>query len=234
MGSWFPRKQAVPIGTLKGDLPEAVIAEDIDHASVAQSSIEKLDSLSSDMLTQGALWRDLLALTGTARTFYGSQTVSSAWQELWGRHHPHNFNIIPESSHIMRVGPDNSWVQARFTFETNGNPGVLGSGFIGLVPDLPSGNWRIWLLSTLLEQIKGHPNCDLFESESKAGSARPRTHCLEASKSSRFDCVIVGAGMAGLSVAGRLEALGVSYVILEKNPQIGDNWMNRYDSATRK
>lgn len=234
MGSWFPRKQAVPIGTLRGDLPEVVIAEDIDHASVTQSSIEELDSLNADMLTRGALWRDLLALTGTARTFYGSQTVSSEWKELSDRHHPHNFSILPGSSQIMRVGPDHSWVQARFTFETNGNPGVLGSGFIGLVPNLPDGNWRIWLLSTMLEQIKGHPNCDHLESESETRSAGSRTPSLEIPKPSTLDCVIVGAGMAGLSVAGRLEALGVSYIILEKNAHIGDNWMNRYDSAKRK
>lgn len=47
-----------------------------------------------------------------------------------------------------------------------------------------------------------------------------------------YDCVIIGSGQAGLSSAGRLDAIGVtSYVILDRNEKIGDNWMNRYDSA---
>jgi choline dehydrogenase-like flavoprotein len=46
-----------------------------------------------------------------------------------------------------------------------------------------------------------------------------------------FDCVVVGAGMAGLSAAGRLKALGVSAVTLERNAKIGQNWTNRYDTV---
>jgi phosphoglycerate dehydrogenase-like enzyme len=92
----------------------------------------------------------------------------------------------------------------------------------------------VWLLSTVLEQIKGHPSCDILEPEPETESAIPKTLCLEIQELSTFDCVIVGAGMAGLSVAGRLKALGVSYIILEQNDHIGDNWINRYDSARRE
>lgn len=45
-----------------------------------------------------------------------------------------------------------------------------------------------------------------------------------------FDCIIVGAGQAGLNVAGRLKALGASSVILERNAEIGQNWSGRYSS----
>lgn len=50
--------------------------------------------------------------------------------------------------------------------------------------------------------------------------------CLAAS----FGCVVVGAGFAGLSVAGRLKAMGIRSVTLEQNPDVGDNWLNRYES----
>lgn len=50
----------------------------------------------------------------------------------------------------------------------------------------------------------------------------------------RFNCAIIGAGQAGLSVAGRLAALGVSYVVLKKNKAIGDNWRLRYKSTKCK
>ncbi|KAF4259508.1 hypothetical protein KXV22_009497 [Aspergillus fumigatus] len=40
-----------------------------------------------------------------------------------------------------------------------------------------------------------------------------------------------GAGHSGLNVAGRLKALGASYLVIDKNPRVGDNWRLRYDSA---
>lgn len=49
-----------------------------------------------------------------------------------------------------------------------------------------------------------------------------------------FDCVVVGGGQAGLGTGGRLKALGISYVILEKNVEVGDSWATRYDSTRCK
>ncbi|KIW87265.1 uncharacterized protein Z519_12168 [Cladophialophora bantiana CBS 173.52] len=46
-----------------------------------------------------------------------------------------------------------------------------------------------------------------------------------------FQAVIIGGGQAGLSTGGRLRALGVSYVVIEKNEQVGDAWRLRYESA---
>lgn len=34
---------------------------------------------------------------------------------------------------------------------------------------------------------------------------------------------------SGLMTASRLKALGVESVVLDRNPQIGDSWANRYD-----
>ena len=49
-----------------------------------------------------------------------------------------------------------------------------------------------------------------------------------------YDCIIIGGGQAGLSTGGRLKALGVSYLIIEKHSNVGDNWKTRYDSMKRK
>ncbi|ROT37079.1 hypothetical protein SODALDRAFT_351447 [Sodiomyces alkalinus F11] len=40
--------------------------------------------------------------------------------------------------------------------------------------------------------------------------------------------IILGAGQAGLTIAARLEALGVSSLIVDQNQRIGDNWRMRY------
>jgi cation diffusion facilitator CzcD-associated flavoprotein CzcO len=35
---------------------------------------------------------------------------------------------------------------------------------------------------------------------------------------------------SGMILGARLKALGVDFVIVEKNAKAGDNWANRYDS----
>jgi cation diffusion facilitator CzcD-associated flavoprotein CzcO len=44
------------------------------------------------------------------------------------------------------------------------------------------------------------------------------------------DVLILGAGNAAISLAARLKAVGVSYIMAEKNAKVGDNWALRYDS----
>jgi putative flavoprotein involved in K+ transport len=46
----------------------------------------------------------------------------------------------------------------------------------------------------------------------------------------RFDTVVIGAGQAGLSAGYHLKRAGRSFVILDGNERIGDNWRHRYDS----
>ncbi len=46
----------------------------------------------------------------------------------------------------------------------------------------------------------------------------------------RFDTVVIGAGQAGLSVGYHLRRTGRSFVILDGNARVGDNWRQRYDS----
>ncbi|KIM92618.1 hypothetical protein OIDMADRAFT_185081 [Oidiodendron maius Zn] len=226
MNSIYQRTPAVPVSSLTGSLPSATIAEDVNHNLVASSVLGNLYSLDAIHLTDGAIWRDLYAMTGTLRTFVGSSRFASAWKELSTLHHPSNFKLIEGSSSVVRVSPSTSWVQARFTFETEAEPRTHSSGIIGAVLDL-NGGWKIWLLSTILEQIDRFPNPDILETRSPTLQADGD----ESFKKTSFDCVVVGAGMAGLCTAGRLETLGMSYVVLERNKHIGDNWTQRYESV---
>jgi putative flavoprotein involved in K+ transport len=45
-----------------------------------------------------------------------------------------------------------------------------------------------------------------------------------------FDTVVIGAGQAGLSAGYHLRKAGRSFVILDGNARVGDNWRERYDS----
>ncbi|HEY7861554.1 MAG TPA: FAD-dependent oxidoreductase [Gemmatimonadaceae bacterium] len=49
-------------------------------------------------------------------------------------------------------------------------------------------------------------------------------------KSERVQTVVIGGGQAGLSVGYHLAERGISFVILESNPRIGDSWRTRWDS----
>ena len=41
--------------------------------------------------------------------------------------------------------------------------------------------------------------------------------------------LIVGAGPAGLAVAGRLRQAGLDFVVIEKSDRVGDAWHRHYD-----
>lgn len=47
----------------------------------------------------------------------------------------------------------------------------------------------------------------------------------------RFDVMVVGSGQAGLGVAAQAKANGLSYVVFDKLPCVGDSWRRRYDRA---
>jgi hypothetical protein len=142
---------------------------------------------------------------------------------------------------------------------------------------MEDGEWKIWMMRTILEQLVGQPSVDVYSSvnpilevatggttngmnrgetnghtqggshlkgPSNAHDLNGATHTngLNGSNGTQspesfngikrdFECVIIGGGQAGLAVGGRLAALGVTYVILEKFVEVGDNWKTRYDST---
>lgn len=229
MDGKFQRTPAFNITKLPGSLPVAQVAEDVDLEAVAVPFIQQLSSIGTEAFTADALWRDSFALTGTLRTFFSADTIANAWKETTRHRSPSNFALIPHSGHIVRLGPETSWVDVGFTFETAAPPATLCSGFISLVPD-NKGGWNIWLLRTILEQLKGQANVDTLEAQSDIANGIPNG--IKGNPEPRhFDCVIVGAGQAGLAIAGRLKALGLSYLILDRNERVGDSWMLRYDSV---
>ncbi len=225
----FPTR-SVHLAQHPARLPSANISDDADHASISTSAIQRLSTLSIDDLTDDAIWRDTCALTGTLRTFYSSSRVRKVWEKLSAKHKPTNFARILGSSHVTRLGPHGCWVEAMFTFDIQEPRPARCSGIIGLVPSssgFQSNEWKIWMLSTILEQPEGFRNVDELEpqpSDTKAAS-------VHAGHREKYDCVVVGGGIAGLCMAARLQALGLSYLLIEKQATIGENWRrNRYDS----
>lgn len=228
--------------TLPCALPTVPIPEDIDLASIESQAQRSLSNLKQDDFLPDAIWRDSFALTGTLRTFYSAAAVFKAWTETSATHHPSRFTAGPASSRVVRTTTA-AWVEVPFTFETSGVPSTTCSGFASMTMD--GGRWRIWVLRTILEGLKGEPNVDVLEPAACAGERSANGATTKgtvylngngnngSNSPKHYGCVIIGGGQAGLSTGGRLQALGVSYVILEKHDEIGDNWKTRYDSTKR-
>ncbi|KKA21554.1 Flavin-containing monooxygenase [Rasamsonia emersonii CBS 393.64] len=218
--------------TLPCTLPTEKIPDDVDPAAIATTFAQRINDLSLEDFTSDALWRDTFALTGSLRTFYSAVSIIPVWRKLCHSRGATAFALLPGTAHVRRTGPEVCWLDVSFTFETENEPATSCYGFLSLVPDPDqSGNWKIWLLRTVLEQLQGnHGNVDQL-APVMSDSAKLNGFPKAVDGEQHFDCVVVGAGQAGLSTAGRLQALGVSYVLIERNDQVGDNWLLRYDSV---
>lgn len=228
----FQKRSRCPFDRVPGALPLASIPAEVDLDAAASWGIAQLSDLKAEAFASDCLWRDLYALTGLPRTFYGADKISAAWDETIKFHKPTGFRLSPSTARLAQIGPANAWVSVRYTFETCGQPPSQCSGQIGLVPDPERVNrWKIWHLSTILENLVGFPSPDAFFPEKTSALSNGVVQHPEANE---YDCCVIGAGFAGLCLSARFEALGVKYVTLEANKRVGDNWRNRYRSATCK
>jgi len=205
-------------------LPTTAIAENVDASKAAESVAHVLGKFYAESFDENAVWRDTFAVTGTQRTFYGASTIATAWQEASSQVQPTNFVINSKLATITRLPTGPAWIDVPFVFETQTIPQEECSGVLSIVPTEDK-KWKVWLMRTVLEQLKGYGDVDKIEPKFNAVN-RVNDHAPN-----EFDVVIVGGGHAGLSSAGRLQALGLNYVILEKNKRVGDSWKLRYSSA---
>lgn len=207
--------------SLPGSLPHVHIADDIDVVNIVKQVMSYFPTLTETNFTQDAIWRDSLALTGTFRTFYGAGNIAHAWYETSSLRSPVDFKFAPTSAHISRHGPY-AWIDVGFQFETAGSvPHTSCVGSISIVPTA-EGDWKIWVLATIAENLVGFGDIRVLSPKATVSSPD-----IEANE---FEVVVVGGGQCGLAVGSRLQALGISYVVVDKFDEVGDCWKTRYDS----
>jgi hypothetical protein len=218
---------------LPGALPAGNIPNNVDPISVAAECLLYLQDLRAEYFCTDAIWRDSFAMTGTMRTFFSKTNVITAWREVSLHHAPTDFQLDEQSWSIERAGTDSSWLDVGFSFRTNGTLASRCSGFLSLVWS-PASGWNIWVIRTILEQFLGYSHVDdlkdsairhdrcTVEDTFKPPGDKSKTH---------YECIVFGGGQSGLSTGGRLQALGVDYLVLEKQGNVGDSWKSRYDAA---
>ncbi|PMD38029.1 putative flavin-containing monooxygenase [Hyaloscypha variabilis F] len=206
-------------------LPAIPIPENTNAAEVVASFVSRLEHLKKSDFKDDAVWRDTFALAGTSRTFYGPSPITAAWHETTKRSKAGLFSLNEKTARIIRSPLGPHWIQGKFSFETSADPPTTCSGIITLVLTSAS-EWRIWTLRSILEQLKGESNVDVL---ARVNGTEQATN--GHSEERHFDCIVIGGGPSGLSQGGRLKALGISYVVLDTHPKVGDNWKLRYDST---
>jgi putative flavoprotein involved in K+ transport len=182
-------------------------------------------------------WRDVLAFTWDLTPMAGRDAIGARLAAKQGRAAAHGFHLPPgrrAPREVKRLGVDS--IEALFEFETVDG---RGAGIIRLSPvSDDSGEMKAWLLSTTLESLRGH--------EEKIGANRPTGAAYSRNfggdnwadmrrKAAAYEdreptVLVIGAAQAGLSVAARLNQLGVDTLVVEKWPRIGDSWRKRYHS----
>jgi len=191
----------------------------------------------ADMFLADGLWRDLLAFTWNIETMSGRAAIEAVLDHTLARTKPMNFHIPSKRAPprwISRAGTES--IEAIFEFET-----ALGTahGVVRLMPD-PRTPSRLcaWTLLTTLQELRGHE--EAFKRRAAEDSTRDfgAANWLDRRNSARAFAdrepavIVVGGGQAGLSIAARLQQLGVDTLIVDRHERIGDNWRKRYHSLT--
>jgi len=184
-------------------------------------------------------WRDLLAITWDIGTVCGAEAIAGGLQARAREAAPRRLELAPDRApprQVKRAGT--ATIEAIFQFETAVGP---GSGVLRLTPAAgDSDDLMAWTLLTTLDGIRGH--------EERVGRSRPTgqsyardfrgPNWLEqrtsaAAYTDRDPAVlVVGGGQAGLSIAARLNMLGVDTLVIDRWPRVGDNWRQRYHALT--
>ncbi|KAI0309230.1 hypothetical protein OF83DRAFT_93853 [Amylostereum chailletii] len=165
-------------------------------------------------------WRDVLALTGSLRTFRGRAAIGSLVLQTAAPGSDADGSSVgltslrldPHLILLVRPYPDLVFVQAAFAFATRAG---RGTGVFRLVP-VPGGAWKAYTVFTALEGLHGVPE----SIERGLPASEPDV---------KAEVAIVGGGHCGLGLAARLKALGVNAVVLEKHARVGDGWRGRYE-----
>lgn len=181
-------------------------------------------------------WRDVLAFTWHFTAVEGAADIASRLVAEQARVAARGFHLPAGRKpprRVRRVGTE--CIEAIFEFETDIG---RGAGIVRLSPPAGGGEVKAWHVSTTLQSIKGHE--ETIGENRPSGAAYSRNFGGDnwadvRRKAQAYDdrdpvVLVIGGAQAGLSIAARLNQLGVDTLVVEKWPRIGDSWRMRYHS----
>jgi cation diffusion facilitator CzcD-associated flavoprotein CzcO len=174
-------------------------------------------------------------LTGSYRTFESDSRVYSIFTKLSQQKKRSIFRLYEgHPPRIGRGGKDCSWVDVDILFSAeHNNLAESCRGTVSMIFNGEKSEWKVWMLRTWLECFDGlgHPDILKTISEQPNGTVNGATDGINGlSVQDEYDAIIIGGGQAGLAVAGRMHALSLNYLLIERHPELGDVWRKRYES----
>jgi cation diffusion facilitator CzcD-associated flavoprotein CzcO len=182
-------------------------------------------------------WRDILAFTWDLSSAQGREDVTASLAQAQAPTAACQFHLPPARKpprHVRRIGRD--CIEAIFEFRTAVG---RGAGLVRLSSVADDGDdMKAWLLSTTLEELEGC--AEQIGANRPTGAAYSRNFGGDNWEDIRRKAVayddheptvlVIGGAQAGLSIAARLNQLGVDTLVVETWPRIGDSWRTRYHS----
>lgn len=188
------------------------------------------------LFAEDGFWMDYLAFTWRYRTFAGRDEIASAFERT---HEQARLKGLEISSQRARPRlARRSGVDVLEGYVDYSVAAGRGTAYVRLRLDDPSGEPRIWIMLTTLQELEGYPSLvGVDRPKGREHGAGPENWLDRRLREKRFDdrepeVVIVGGGHGGLVLGARLRQMGVDALIVEKHPRIGDNWRRRYHSLT--
>ena len=191
----------------------------------------------TSLLEDESNWRDVLAFTWHLTPLVGAKEIAEALVARQPTVEAQGFEISAARTpprRVKRLGRD--CIEAIYRFETK-----VGEceGVLRLVPASEGEEaYKAWVISTSLEELTGF--------EERIGTRRPSGAAYSRNfggdnwedvrrKAQAYEdrdptVLVVGGAQAGLSIAARLNQVGVDTLVVEKWPRIGDSWRKRYHS----
>lgn len=235
------------LSLLPVSLPQSPLPQTFDTGEVISWIKQTFeDVFCPSHFTGDAMWRDTFAVTGTLRTFYSPKGISEAWKSATSAVtfvDLTSFEINEKATLPVTMPNGGGWLNVSATFRTKTSSGLVGhcTAMFSVVYTESQSRWKTWMLRTILDQIEGFPNVDIYtpsegdtESKSEHSADSPQSSSksdISISEGEYVDTLVVGGGQSGLSIAGRLQALNVSYLVIDKYKHIGDSWKTRYAST---
>lgn len=225
-----------------GDLAQMEVAE---RRRIAQSWLDELNAAldrgdwrrAGEIMGEDSYWRDLLTFGWAFRTCHGIEAIAEALALHYAGSGSRGFSIDSEPE-IGRLGAFGETVEFFIAFETHV---ALGRGYVRLIVDPKAPDrFKALAILTALKDIKAFPELHRQERrrQSLPAPVRGLQNWHDEREAARHflarapDVVIVGAGMAGLMTAARLQQLDITTLIVDRMDRVGDVWRKRYHSLT--
>ncbi|EXL99197.1 hypothetical protein FOIG_09065 [Fusarium odoratissimum NRRL 54006] len=220
-----------PIPVLPLKIVEKISFEDVDPSGQATAVVKTfhdalresdIQALQDCFFADQSYWKDALVFTYHLRTFYTPSVISANLLETNKSRGP-TMRWNMESAIFVAATPVLQFIDVALSFKT-ASPAASGSARILLLPvESSEGSleWKIWILSTKLENLDVHP-------ENESLLHLPGRN-LSGMTEIDTEVFIIGGGNAAAALAARLKTFGVESIMAERNARIGDNWAKRYD-----